>query len=289
MHLLTILACLFAERYLTGLPQLRDPHWIERWIELHQSLPIPSELRQGRTGWATLLLPPLLALGLAQWLLGGLLGFLFGIVVLLYTLGPGDLEAEVREFLEAHENGPPGRIRAAREVLLNHSQSTQGESARRLAAGVFTSALRRTFGVLLGFLALGPVGALAYRMGCELQAQARRLSYSGLQTAADEGLWLLDWLPSHLLAGLFALAGDFEGALQAWRQGDHPHGHPDAASAMLVSTGLAALQFDARPQPDGDSPETEVFAVKAAQGLVGRSLVLLIAELALITLASGLL
>jgi len=286
MKLLTILACLFAERYLTGLPQLRRPHWIERWVDLHQSLPIPGDLRQGRIGLATLLLPPLLALGLLQWLLGGIPALLLGVAVLLYSLGPGDLDAEVREFLEAHENGPAERIHAAGEALLSHPQSPHGERPRQLAAGVLTAALRRTFGVLLWFLVLGPVGALAYRMGCEVRVQVQDLSYPGLQAAADEWLWLLDWLPSRLLAGLFALVGNFESALQAWRQCD-PREHPDAAAAVAVSAGMAALQLDARPQPVGASVEAEIFAVKAAQGLVGRSLVILVAELALITLAHG--
>jgi membrane protein required for beta-lactamase induction len=288
MKLLIVLACLFAERYLTGLPALRRPTWIERWLESHQSLPIPASLRQGWVGLATLVLPPLLALWLLQWLFSnpllGVPGLLLGTAVLLYSLGPTDLDTEVKEFLEARATGPAERTAAAAQALLGRIPGPQDAGPRELAAAVLMAALRRTFAVLFWFLLLGAAGAFGYRMGCELRSQVRELSYPGLERPADTWLWLLDWLPARLLAGLYALAGHFEGALRAWRQATSGP-PPDGSALIAAEAGIGALQLDARPQPVGESA-ADTLAVRAAHGLVGRSLVILIAELVLLTLAA---
>jgi AmpE protein len=289
MKLSIILICLFAERYLTGLSQLRRQNWIEYWIEFYESLPLSEHLRHGYIGLAALLLPPIAALWLLQSVVGGVLSLLLSIWVLFYSLGPEVLDTEVRMMMEAHESGLAGQFHTAENALLQEgAYPSHKDRTWALMAGVFTAAVRRLFGVLFWFLVLGPVGAFAYRIGCELRVQVNALSYTGLQSAASDAQWFLDWPVARLVASLFALMGHFEAAIQAWREyRPKEHSASEGATAIAVNVGVAALQSNTNTFPPFQFSD-EMTAVKAAYRLVERALVLFVVELALVTLGGAL-
>jgi membrane protein required for beta-lactamase induction len=286
MTFIVILGSLIAERYLLGYQYLRHAVWFERWLELHQSLPFSAGLREGRIGLLGILAVPLLVLVFAQWLVygafAGVIDILFAALVLLYSLGPRDLDRQVSELAEAA--AAKDRTRGASitaELLSEQARS----STRRVAEGVLAAALRRIFAVLFWFSVLGPLGALAYRLTRETRRLAREQTRPGLEPACEYLLFLLDWIPARMLAGLFALAGCFESAIEHWHDCD-VGGNADAGAALVACTGSGALQL-----ADGLSAESEpnAIAARAAMRLVWRALVIFLALLGLSTVSGWLL
>ncbi|MEW8469277.1 MAG: regulatory signaling modulator protein AmpE, partial [Candidatus Thiodiazotropha sp.] len=103
MTLTIILICLIAERYLLDRRDLRTNRWFHGYNQWLERQDLPQALRQGIIGILLLMLPPLLAVYLVQHLfeetLFGLIWFLFSIMVLLYCLGPNDLDSQVDQFV----------------------------------------------------------------------------------------------------------------------------------------------------------------------------------------------
>ena len=105
-------------------------------------------------------MPPLLLVGLFQWVLHepllGLVGLLFSVLVLVYAWGPRDLDVDVEAIIDAHE---PAARREAIARLWPDGETVAADGPA-LVEAVFRNALRRWFGVLFWFLLLGPIGAL---------------------------------------------------------------------------------------------------------------------------------
>lgn len=286
MTFLVILGSLIAERFLLGYQYLRRTLWFDHWFELHQSLPISASLREGRIGLLGILSVPLLVLVFAQWLiydaLAGAVDILFAAVVLLYSLGPRDLDSQVGELAEAEAAEDRTRLKSIRAELL--VEQADG-STRGLAESVLASALRRVFAVLFWFSVLGPLGALAYRLTRETRRLADEQTRPGLKPATEYLLFLLDWIPARMLAGLFTLAGCYESAVERWRNCEAGN-NADAGADLVACAGSGALQL-----ADDVSVENEPDAIsaRAAMGLVWRALVIFVALLGLSTVSGWLL
>lgn len=286
MALIAILLSLTLERLLGALEGLRNFHWFTAWCAwLRRQLPAESPW-QGAAGVVLTLLPPLLALVLLLHLLDNFwmpLSFIVGVTVLLYSMGPKDLEAEVEAFIAA-------RQRDDEEAALLHAQALLGgalpDNARLLTRPLVESLLvevnRRLVAVFFWFVVLGPFGALLYRLACVLHDSERERAGGGLTEAAARLLGVLDWLPARLCALGYAMSGNFVEAMQGWRDDTTPW--PAGNRAVLLASGLGALG----PQ-DGDSaqepsPERETARINDAMALVRRMVLVLLAFLALLTL-----
>jgi membrane protein required for beta-lactamase induction len=294
MTFLILLCCLVAERYLLGYQQLRQPLWLERWLEWQQSLPVAESLRVGSLGLAGVLLPPLLLVAFIQWTLSdslvGIPGALFTALVLLYSLGPTDLDSQVQDLSNAMKSGDTNRLEAAAMHLVDDIPPNLRDPGffRSLAEAILIQAHSRIFAVLVWFLLLGPVGALGYRLASEINHLALYQSREGLETPAQGLLFVLDWLPARLLAGLFALAGSFEDTVQGWRNCD-PERYADPGKALVLCAGSGALRLDSTPSVEDLRDRADPVLPSTAMGLVWRALVLFVALLGLITLSGWIL
>lgn len=142
--------------------------------------------------------------------------FLLYSLVLLYSLGRGNLLADVQAYIALATRGDSV---AAAQLLDQLRGNTRVEPAADESAdwrSLHTEALRviayrgfeRTFAVLFWFFIAGPFGALLYR----LSVLYRDFSAPGSEAAqvASRWLWLLE-LPSVRLMGLtWAFVGNFE-------------------------------------------------------------------------------
>ncbi|MFC6840237.1 hypothetical protein [Xanthomonas theicola] len=173
---------------------------------------------RGRYGITLALLPALLLVGLLQWLLDaphlGLLTLLFGVLVLVFSWGPRDLDIDVEAVIEADDI-------AARRGAVAQLQADGGplrEDPASLVEAVAFSALRRWFAVLFWFLLLGPFGALGYRLLAlaAVGAYAPRLPL-GTALGARTALAALEWPVAQLMTFSLALVGNFETVFGAWR------------------------------------------------------------------------
>ncbi|MEW8508752.1 MAG: regulatory signaling modulator protein AmpE [Candidatus Thiodiazotropha sp.] len=295
MTLTIIVICLIAERYLLERRELRDNHWFHaysQWLERHE---LPQAMRRGIVGILLLILPPLFAVTLLQYIfeeaLFGLIWFVFSIMVLLYCLGPNDLDSQVNQYVDAVDNEDENDIRdTAAAIIRDEPPTSEPARSQAVAEGVLLQANQNLFSVLFWFLLLGPLGSLAYRIATWLPA----LGYSDRDTDyylnSKQLVTILDWIPARITAFCYAIAGSFEDALYGWRNyhGTRYSEFADSNSGILICTGGGAMRLPTLINEAHEGVQSYSFLAKSAMALVWRSLVVFLVFITLLTL-SGLL
>ena len=209
------------------------------------------QARVGRWGLApalelaALVLLPVL---LAQFVLNVLESLLFGLLwigaacgLLLYSFGRGDFQALQQRYRSQCHSGDfeAAYLTACTEFSWEPEEDGPVSPAQvhvMVQRQLLYEGFQRWFAVIFYFLALGPAGALAYR----LLHLAQDHSGSAL---VKQCLFLADWVPARLLAASFAITGDFVGSLDqlmaVLRQGSLP------AQEVLYRVAEPALGVDA--------------------------------------------
>ena len=155
--------------------------------------------------------------------LHGLLQFALLVVVLLFSLGRGNLGAAVVEYLERWSRGD---FQAAHELVQQEAMAASGRESgvedpaalHTLVRGrLYYRSFERLFPVIFWFILAGPAAALACRLVL-LEEQNSRVG-----TPENDGGRLalrhwIEWVPARLLALSFALVGDFDACLRRWRE-----------------------------------------------------------------------
>ncbi len=284
MSLIAILLSLAIEYFLGSLEDLRRFDWFHDFTAgLRQRLG-RFALADGPLGVLLVFVLAGAAVGLVYWFLAGLLwilGFLFAIAALLYALGPKDLDHGMSGYIEAAERGDhEAAAWYAAEVLGRPAVGgAPGAIAREIYEGVFLQANERLFGVLFWFVLLGPVGAVVFRLACEAKYRWRE-DITGFGKSVHDLHRILIWLPARFVVLGYALAGSFSGTVERWRsladfwQRD--------TEELLVASGVGALDPLA-PLEAADVAQSE--PLRAALGLVKRTLVLGVVGLAMLTIA----
>ena len=251
-----------------------------------------------------------------------LLALLFNVGVLYLTLGFRQFSHYYTDIRDALERGDENEARRllAEWRHLDASELPRTELLRHVIEHSLLAAHRHVFGVFFWFvlmcsLGLGPLGAVLYRMA-EFANRYWTFPSKSLGVPANERLMmvsqrlfgLIDHLPSRLTAFGFAVVGNFEEAINAWRRDASLWKHDNegvilasAAGAVGVQLGGAAApgvtpdrsrSFEAGPTEDaaaegstgGDPPQ--MGHLRSVVGLVWRSVVLWMLLVALLTLAN---
>jgi membrane protein required for beta-lactamase induction len=279
MALISIILSLLLDRVLRHLHDLRDLSWFEHYTEwLSNSIATRSAwLKLG----LVLFLPLLLTLIIQLLLMGFLFGvpyFVFGIIILLYCLGPACLSSDIEAYLDARSLGDDDEALHFAGSLTGKAASTvPDQQTSDVTRAILHVANERIFSVLFWFVILGPIGAVVYRLVTNI---SKRDEIDSLVQHARLIQGLITWVPAHLLAAGYALTGHFDGAFRAYqgrpRESDLSLSNYD----VLVTTGLGALR--------GQEVTDEISSIKAARDLVMRSIMVWIAVLALLTLGGWL-
>lgn len=266
MPLLSVLIALSLERLAQIETSWRQPQgWVALSDPLRDFLVSRGSYWDGLAGLGVLLFIPTFLVSLVvdtfDGLFFGLLELGFGVAVLMMCLGPMNAVRAARGLEEAlHSDDAPGALHHLRDLtgeepqIANRNCSVQGAHALLSGSG------ERMFNVLFWFLLLGPVGAVLYRVASLLTQSPEE---NGLREAALQVRSGLAWVPVRLLAASFALAGRFDGVLDAWRNHEHQcaEGEAPSGEGLLLCTGMAALGLDAAQeggqQNRDDSVETE--------------------------------
>jgi AmpE protein len=286
MTFLTVLLALFIERVLQQHRPRRQHRWFDRYCASLSRASFAKWLMASPWGAIIALLPPLL---LIAWLqiflaeLGGLFALVFGVAVLLYSLGPRELGEEAEDFIAARDAGDHQRANTvAQAFCLSEVPETEPGRSFTVARAVVVLAAPRLIAPIFWFVAFGAVGAAAYRA---IQLLAGRLQREEcpqvMKRHSDEMRHIADWAPARITAAGYAIAGNFDAVAHAWRTFDHtPSGAPlNEAEHLLANTGLAAL--DSFPDEAGElgGDTGEIFdttlvppVVEDALALVWRSL-----------------
>ena len=298
MTLIAILISLILEHTVESMRAYRRFDWFEHYTDKVLSWTQGYKL----SGPVTVLLVmavPVVAVVLINILLYdvlfGLLSLVFSIFVLFICLGPKDLDGQIDTFLEAWKDENEA---AAREVAEELLESPPPESLNALQQGmvekILLAANDRLLAPIFWFtvfsvMGSGPLGVVLYRLGYHLNKRFAE-NDSPFSEAAKRLHDILAWLPAHMVALAFAMAGSFVDAIHAWRERS-PAWRDDwqaGVEGTILAGGLGALQLhdiasDAEVNPDDVQEQ-----VSSAKGLVLRALVISVVLIALITLFGGL-
>lgn len=259
--------------------------------------------------------------GLSVWLSWGV-ALSWNVVVLYVTLGFRQFSHHFTGLRDALDAGDDAlaRQRLAQWQRVDAAALPQSEIVRHVIEYSVLAAHRHVFGVffwfvLLAALGMGPAGAVFYRMA-EYTARRWNLSAQSNKAMPSEALsrvaarcWrFIDWIPARISAFGFAVVGNFEDAIDGWRQYAQRFGNDNdgvilaaTAGALQVRLGGAALAPQAATEVntgfaalDGSAPaagpatpgrEPEPAHLRSVVGLVWRSVVLWMTLLALLSLA----
>lgn len=264
--------------------------------------------KHGILAWLVVTVPWTLAVAAIYYVLyriSFVLAFLWNVVIVYFTLGFRQFSHYFTDIHLALNNDDVPR---AREILfewtgLDTVDMPVGEIVRYTLIHAVVASHRHVFGVFFWFLVpIGPAGAVLYRVSAYL---ARTWSVPvGERTAAfgafaRNAFFVMDWVPARLTALGFAIVGNFEDAIYAWR--NHARQWPDANDGVLLAAGSGALgarlagplaepsSLDALGAPDGGpvpvgddcTPRT----LQSAVGLVWRAVILWMILLLMLTIA----
>ncbi|HEY8609125.1 MAG TPA: CobD/CbiB family protein [Noviherbaspirillum sp.] len=226
----------------------------------------------GRMAWFVTMLLLLVPTILVYWLsakLSPVLALAWNVLVVYLTLG---FRRYSHYFTSIQLALNAGDDTTARKLLAEWThQDTTGMSTSEVSRIAVEKALvtthRNVFGVFFWFaMPLGPAGAILYRVA-EFLARAwnepDHLKNEPFGRFATRAFYVLDWVPARLTAIAFAVVGNFEDAIYAWR--NFAHRWQDEAMGIILSAGGGAmgLRLGSATENAADLPAGDVTAVDA--------------------------
>ncbi|VVQ37565.1 hypothetical protein PS943_05352 [Pseudomonas fluorescens] len=185
----------------------RDGGWVRELNKLEVSP------RLAKSPWLILLIMVLLPVALLGLLLlvldpvaYGLLALPVHLLVVIYSLGRGDLLAGLGPFRDAWRRED---LQAAAHVAnrdLGICADSGEQLLERVEGHLLWEAYQSFFAVIFWYFLLGPVAALSYRLLALAEEHSQNPS---VVERAAKLRHAFDWLPVRLLAASFALVGNF--------------------------------------------------------------------------------
>jgi len=263
-----------------------------------------GEPKNGRMGWFLMMAVLVLPVALVYWILQyfGLvfLAFAWNVAIVYLTLGFRHYSHYFTSIQLALNSGDEATARA---LLAEWARiDTVGMDATEIARIAVEKSLitthRSVFGVFFWFLMpLGPACAVLYRVS-EYLARAwnepEHMRNEAFGQFAARAFYWIDWIPVRLTAIAFAVVGNFEDAIYAWR--NFANRWADESRGIILAAGGGAMGVrlgtpnENAPQPlpadaamvDLSEADIEVLpgeepslrALQSTVGLVWRALIL---------------
>lgn len=207
-----------------------------------------GQAHHGRLAWfATILLltvPTLLVYWTFQ-RISPVLAFVFNVAILYLTLGFRHYSHYFSSIQTALARGDEVTARAMLAEWTRRDTTTMDvhEISRTAVETALITAHRNVFGVFFWFLLpIGPAGAVLYRISEYL---ARAWNEPGNSHAEPFGnfamraFYWIDWIPARLTATAFAIVGNFEDAIYAWR--NFSARWRDRTTGIILAAGGGAM------------------------------------------------
>lgn len=290
MSLLSVIFALIAENFISSLSELRRFDFFYRYVSwVRPKLPTFS-FQNGTLSLVIVIAGVLFAVWLVSAMLGNVLslfGFLFGIAVLIFMIGPRDFEADVQKVSKALESKD---FEAAEFYASDLAGRTISEPPMQLLQTVkeeiLLQANTRMLGVFFWFILLGPVGAVLFRVSCLLKENQQNEN-DDFANASRDLYRILIWLPARICVLSYAVAGNFVDTMSYWK-GLSDLWLRDSEEFIIVS-GVGALRYEQRRERDEhDDNELDTSGIQHAHSLVRRAVVVWVVILALLTVTGWL-
>jgi len=208
-----------------------------------------GDASNGRMGWILLMAGLMIPTAVIYWMLSTYVGlfaaFAWNVLIVYLTLG---FRHYSHYFTSIQIALSAGDEHAARSLLAEWTRiDTVGMEASEVARIAVEKSLvtthRNVFGVFFWFLMpLGPAGAVMYRVS-EYLARAwnepEHMKNEAFGQFAARAFYWIDWLPVRLTAIAFAVVGNFEDAIYAWR--NFAHRWSDEARGIILAAGGGAM------------------------------------------------
>jgi adenosylcobinamide-phosphate synthase len=233
----------------------------------------------------TVLLPAVLtaAIYLAAAHFSLLAALAVNVVVLYLTLGFRQFSHYFTDIRDALERGDDDH---ARRLLgqwrhLDASELPRTELLRHVLEHSLLAAHRHVFGVFFCFIVfsaigLGPAGAVAYRMA-EFASRYWAFKSRALDAPANERLmrlsqrWfeLIDHVPARLTAFGFAVVGNFEEAVNGWRNDAGLWMHDNEGILLAAAAGAIGVRLGGQAAPGVTPDRSKTFDSGSDAQVVG--------------------
>lgn len=283
MSFIAVLLSLLLDNAARPFEHWRGPRWFRAYFDTLRGFAGNRSLARAAAAVLLVVLVPAVVALIVGHLLAHIwagLGLLFAAAVLLLTLGPRDLHAEARAYIEAVRAGDANRAATlARELIGTEPPAEEQARMQAVIRTVLAEANDRLFAVIFWFALLGPAGAVLYRSVDFLRRLPPEQSGSPEFAAAAARLHgILAWAPAHLAAAGYALTGSFEQAVSELRNYYRASTLRffESSAEVPVCAGLGALA--------GILGESGAEQLRAALALVRRTLILWLVVYALIAL-----
>jgi len=290
MSLLSVIFALIAESFISSLSELRRFDFFYRYVSwLRVKLPTFS-FQNGSVTLVIILSGALFSVWLVSAMLGnvlGLFGFLFGIAVLIFTIGPRDLEEDVKNINIAFENNDYEGANFHTSQFANRAISEPPmQLAQTVKEEILLQANIRMLGVFFWFILLGPVGAVLFRLSYLLK-ESQKDENDEFAEASRELYKIVNWIPARICVLSFAVAGNFVDTMSYW------HGLSDLwlrdSEEFIVVSGVGALRYEQRiERDDHEDDEPDTHAIQHALSLVKRAVIVWVVLLGLLTVTGWL-
>lgn len=263
----------------------------------------------GRMGWlvmVSILVTPTLVIYLLCGLLGPVAQFLWTLFVVYLTLGFRHYSHYFTSIQLALNNGELGSARSllAEWTALETADLDAPEISRIAVEKALTTTHRHVFGVFFWLMMpLGPAGAVLYRVAEYLARswnEPEHMQQEAFGRFAARAFYWIDWVPVRLTAATFAIVGNFEDAVYAWR--NFAQRWQDETVGIILSAGGGAMgvrlgtpaEYAVKLDPmalevdmlPGEEPSMR--ALQSTVGLIWRALLLWILLLLLLSIANWL-
>ena len=278
MTLLILIAVLVTETFWTQISELRRHQYIVSYADKWQALFDKNNSLNPWLVMAIVLAPPLILVAVLiegqQGVIGSLFELVLSLLVVTWCLGPQSLAVYYQSLTRSNSED-------------TETEDSEQQGGQQQAEALFDYVHQAYFGVIIWFVLLGPVAALAYRMVATLASRSSVTTNDSINNddEADASeyevvpnsnrLWqtvyyVVDWIPSRLTCLMFMLTGNFSNGLSAVRQGLFDAEYDN--SQLVQEAGLSSLTLD-----------NESDYLSEARQLTERSLLLLMVLVALVS------
>jgi len=291
MSLLSVIFALVAESFISNLADLRRFDFFHQFVSWSRNKLPHFSFQNGTVTLVIILASVLFSVWLISAMLGnvfGLFEFIFGIAVLIFMIGPRDLDKDSQNIISAFENNDfEGANHHASKLMAAEVSEPPMQLAQTVKEQVLLQANTRMLGVFFWFILLGPVGAVLFRASCLLKEKQQ--SEGDDFSEASQNLYdIMIWLPARICVLSYAVAGNFVDTMSYW-SGLSDLWLRDSEEFIIVS-GVGALRYERRVDRDGhdENSEPDINGIKHALSLVKRAVVVWVVLLALLTVTGWL-
>ncbi|MBG7618951.1 CobD/CbiB family protein [Herbaspirillum sp. AP02] len=207
-----------------------------------------GHVHHGRLGWVVMVGALTVPVALVYWLLlhvSLVAAFAWNVLVVYMTLGFRHYSHYFTSIQLALNTGDEmtARTLLAEWTKLDTTGMDVSEISRIASERALITTHRHVFGVFFWFLMpVGPALAVMYRVAEYLSRawnEPDHMKFEAFGRFAAQAFYWIDWIPARLTASAFAVVGNFEDAIYAWR--NFANRWEDEAAGIILAAGGGAM------------------------------------------------